>query len=330
MPTTGSLWPAAYGGDINPLNIRKALFGTILMRDYNGSATSLTGVSPMANDGNLLTTLTVSGGGSWYDTGGVADTGPDFSPNITVAQTMIWQSRRTQRSDIDKDDDTIDVTFREQNNIVDCLNLNIPFTSMQDLGAAGYGISKPNFSDTLERQMIAIGVDGSQGRNVFFARVYPRIVISKLGKETWNPKNAIDTPLTWDVLTDPYTVGPDGVVAPPFIIYRDGPAWRAAGGAPAFGVSAPTAAATTSAHATLQFATPTGPDAPFTYTGEVSTDAGVTWVAGTLSGSPSVSGGNTTLTFSGLTAGATKLRAKATGTNLVVTTSQASNSVTVT
>jgi hypothetical protein len=82
--------------------------------------------------------------------------------------------------------------------------------------------------------------------------------------------------------------------------------------------------------ATLAFAVPTGTGDPWTYTAQSSTDSGVTWGTAITPTSVAVSGGTVTLSLSGLTAGAKKLRATVTGTNGATATTPVSNSITTT
>jgi hypothetical protein len=80
----------------------------------------------------------------------------------------------------------------------------------------------------------------------------------------------------------------------------------------------------------LAFAVPTGPGDPFTYTAQQSSDGGSTWGAAIEPDSVSVVGSTVTLSLTGLTAGASKLRATVAGTNGATATTPNSASVTIT
>ena len=123
----------------------------------------------------------------------------------------------------------------------------------------------------------------------------------------------------------------------PVLVYTwwGGDGWTAFGGVPELSATAPTATATDDNTATLAFPVPTGPGDPWDYSEapagvQQSTDAGVTWGSLIEPESVVVAGSTVTLTVTGLTAGASLLRANVKGTNGAVATTPNSNSVTIT
>lgn len=332
QPSTGGLWPAIYS--FNPLNVRKALFGSILVRDYAGSSTNLgfsvdgsgcysTGFSPFAADGTLRSDLLTNfdGGGAFYDLGAGSDDGPSFENSTDVDKPTIWQSRRPVRSDVTKDEDTVSFTLRETTPLSDAFEMNLPLSTVAGLGASKYALQKPNETETIERQIIAIGVDGHSGSNHFFARIYPRVAVAKRGKVDWAAKKVVEHQMTWDTFICPFANYS-------LSIFRDGPAWRAMSGAPVFAGS-PVATAVTGGKASIVFATPATDGPPFTYSVTQQVGGSGAYSASTIFGSPSVSGGNTTITVSGLTTSSTyKFIVSATGANSASGASGASNSIT--
>lgn len=227
LPSTGVEWSAAYGDAWNALNIRKALITNILIRDYNGSATSLrasaagvnaTGVfTPYATDGKYRSDLLSSNfpGGRFHDVGALKDDGVRLSPDVSVEAVKIAQSRRSQRWDITDEDDEIMFTCRESNPVVDRLRFDKPLASLNSLGAAGYTEIKPAESELIERQIIALAEDGDHR----FAYVFPRVARKAVGPTQLNRQDPDDLELTYGALICPF------VDAPVYIV-RDGSAWR--------------------------------------------------------------------------------------------------------
>lgn len=335
LPSTGVDWPVSGLNKFQAGRVRKGGLVALLMRDYAGAATDLSpgGIfgSPFAADGFVRSDLLITSGADnqgWYLIGALSPDGPSQTPNITLDETEILQSNEDILAEITKNSSDIAFQAYESKAATDAIANNQLFASMPDDGAADYVVGEPADADLIERQILLIRAHKADGLREFTAVGIPRVTLSKINKRTWNKKTVDMVDAVYKRLLCPFAVNDDGSPATQFT-WRSGPGWLAAGGVPG-AIAAPTATPTTSGHATIQFATPTGADAPFTYVAEVSTDGGTTWVPATLTGSPSVSGANTTVTASGLTAGASKFRVKATGTNNATTTSAPSTSATIT
>jgi hypothetical protein len=335
LPTTGVDWPVSGLNKFQAGRVRKGGLVALLMKDYGGLATDLSpgGAfgSPFAQDGfvrsDLLVTAATPNQG-WYLIGALSPDGPSMTPNITLDETEILQSNEDILAEITKNSSDVAFQAYESKAATDALTNNQPFASMPDDGAANYVVGEPADADLIERSILLIRAHKADGLREFTAVGIPRLTLSKINKKTWNKKTVDMVDAVYKRLLCPYAVNLDGSPATQFT-WRSGPGWQAAGGVPS-SIAAPTATPTTSGHATIQFVTPTGPDAPFTYTAEVSVDGGTTWTSVTLTGSPSVSGANTTLSASALTASSSKFRVIATGTNLASTTSAPSTAVTIT
>ena len=329
----GILFPALFQGAED--NIRKVLYGSWLIRDWNFASTSLTGFTPFASDGNLSSTLFSSSnpGGPWYDLGYMDQKGPEFTPKLTMKPTTVMQSRWPARYDFTEQSEEIAATLMESNPVIDALYNSQPLSSLQSVGTVGYSSAAPVEVDLRWRQCLFIGVDGKAGQNYYIARVYPKVLIGDFGKTAWNIDEASSIPVKGMAVPDPWSTQPDGVtVGSPRWLLRDGPAWRAQGEAN-FQVAAPVATAVTGLKATLAFATPTGFTAPITYTASKQLTAGGAFTAATLqSASGTVSGGTTTLTVTSLTASTAynAFTVTATDANSVAVTSAPSNSITST
>ncbi|QKY80174.1 major tail protein [Mycobacterium phage Jung] len=299
QPNTGDVWSNLFG--YNTGNLRKALYGSLLIRDHDGVNTSLafveengvwqSGFTPLAADGKFRTDLKKELGGTWYDLGAGTSDGPSFANDINVQKDHIWQTRSVVRSDITSEEGTIQFGLAEQSPLTDTLEFDLPLASTPAQGIPNYARKKPREMEGRLRQILAVGVD--KGDNVF-VDVFPAISFENIDDRQWSPEELISTVLTWGVSIDPHS-------GYSHARFRAGRGWENNPGVPVFS-DAPVATAQTGGAVKLEFTQPTGPATPFTYaatktaedTGEV-TDL-------TLSGSPSVSGGKVTLNGSGLTA----------------------------
>jgi hypothetical protein len=237
MATTGVLWPSLYQGD--GTRIRKWLYGSVLIRDWDpAGSTNMANIQVFAANGNLNPLLLVpvaAGGYGFYDVGSITENGVEFTPQFTVDETYIWQSRKSQRTDITKDDEEIMFSAAESTPLIDYLwyNLEIGFTGVPlfpSIGSPNYEIVKPFFSDVIYRQLLIIGVDGSMGANgqpEYKVELRPRVSLAKKAKRQWAAKQIDVTDLTFTTHVDPYS-GYDAATL------RGGTVWTDEGGSPAF------------------------------------------------------------------------------------------------
>ncbi len=314
------LWDNFFGG--NATRITKALYGSFLVRDFAGPATAVASYSPFDPvTGNLSTTLLTTDG--WRDVGLLSESGVSFTPKYTTTDTMVWQSRQAQRTDVTIDQEECAIQCAEASVLVDYLRENLPLAGMPANGTIGYTVTKPRVPQVVYRQIMAIGVDGSSGDNEYFGVLYPRALMVKPDKQEYQAKTEILTSLTFDSYPDPFS----GFAVRRF---REGPAWRASGGTTT-APGTPVATAVAGAKANLQFTPPTSLNGPFVYnviktTGGTPTAVSPSNVTVTASSSSSV-----TLQVTGLTASeADTFAVQATGSNGSQSVpSAASNSITV-
>lgn len=318
--TTGVLWPSLYQGD--GTRIRKWLYGSVLIRDWDaaGSTDMATIVALDPSTGNLnpalLQPLSASGYG-FYDVGSITENGVEFNPKFSADDTKIWQSRKSQRTDITEDDEEVMFSCSETTPLVDYLwrNLPIGFTGVPtfpSLGTSGYSVQKPFYSDTVYRQLLIIGVDGSVGANgqpEYSIEMRPRVSLSKKSKKQWAAKQVDVTELTFMTHIDPFT-GTDALTL------RGGIVWLDEGGPVVLpSVTTLTATATGTGHATIVFNAPTSPNQPFTYTTTQQVGGSGPYTASTVVSAVTVSG-VVTVTVSGLTPASTyKFQELATAAN---------------
>ncbi len=216
------LWDAMFSGTADPTRIKKALFGSVLVRDWNGAATSLQSYSPFdPTTGNLSPTLLTTDG--WYDVGYLTEAGVSFTPKFTTTDTLVWQSRQAMRTDATQDQEEFLIQCSESTPLLDCLYYNIPLAQMGEIGQEGYQVTKPIVPQVTYRQILAIGVDGNDNSNEYFAILYPRCLMTKPDKQDFSGKTEVLTSMTFDSYPDPFS----GFAVRRF---REGPGWRAAGG----------------------------------------------------------------------------------------------------
>lgn len=333
----GQLWTSLYttsgtggsGGDAT--RIRKWLYGSVLVRDWVADGTtSLASFTPFDADNNLKTNLLSESlaGGRWYEVGALNEDGVEFNPKFSTEDTKIWQSRRAQRTDITEDDEEVMFTLMQSSPLADALRDNIPLTNLAEVGSASYASTKPLTTDTVYRQLLIIGVDGTMSDAEYIAELRPRVSLGKVGKRSFNAKNVDSLELTFNVFPDPVS----GFSAKTL---RGGPAWITSGGAVLWPTpqTAPVVSALTSGgKATVTFQQPVSYNDPFTYAAEVSADGGTSWSAATLDTSYNTVGYSTngsgvvTLKVTGVAAGAKLVRVKATGSNGQVSAASSSSS----
>jgi hypothetical protein len=317
MPITGELWTSLYTGDAT--RIRKWLYGSVLIRDWAADgSTSFAGVTPFNTDGSIKNTLLSSSfpGGRFYELGAISEAGVEFTPKFATDDTKIWQDRRAQRSDITQDDEEVMFTAMQSTPLVDVLRANLPLTALagQEVGEIGYQITKPLTTDTVWRQIVVIGVDGTQSNAEYIAEMRPRVNLLKVGKRTFAAKSVDSTELTYGVFPDPAS----GFSANTL---RSGPSWIASGGPvlwPTPQVAPVVSGLASGGKGTITLAQPVSLNDPFTYTvkldGTTTATLDTTYPSAGGVGYQTVSG-TVTIKVTGVSAGSHTVQVIATGSN---------------
>lgn len=308
MTATYAYWESLFKGDAT--RIKKALYGSFLVRDYDGAATSLTSFTPFdAQTGHLRSDL-LSADGGWLDVGLLDENGVQFAPKYTTVDVMAWQNRMSQRTDVTLDQEECTVSCIESTPLTDYLNYQMPLDSVPQTGTVGYQLTKSQTPVIRQRQILALGVDGSGDDAEYFGTLYSRAMMIKPDKYDYQAKTEVQTLMTFDSYPDPFS----GFAVRRF---REGPAWRASGGTTVWPVSqvAPVATAGTSGKATLAFAQPTSQNGPFTYQVNQISGGTTTVVSGSNVTASTDGSGNVTLALTGLTAGSYTFTVQATGAN---------------
>lgn len=326
MTTNGVLLNSLIGADED--NIRKGLYVTIMMRDWNFATTSLTAFSPFnSSDGNIAPGLLDANnvGGSWIPMGYLSEKGPTFDPKLTTELTKVQQTRRPVRADYTNDAEEISFTLMESTPTVEYLLQNRPisptspnYVQIPGIGAENFAVGRPLELDVVYRQLLAIMVDNRFSDAYYRARLYPKVVLTKMGKRVWNAKTPDTVDVAFQSFPDDFTTSPDGIAGAPVIIFEDGPAWRAQGGTTTWPTPqvAPVATAESGGGFQLVFQQPTTLNSPFGYS--VTQATGGASSAATVSTTTTDSSGQVTIVGTGLTTGDTyTFTVTATGSNNV-------------
>lgn len=364
IPVTGTTWHGAGLDDLGPEFLEIGQPMQVLTRMARGSATDISPhnsdgsvrYSPFAQDNKLRGDLLglLRGGVTnpdpnegWLTTGAFKDgNGPQSKPNVKSNMFRIIQNNFPYYTSLTEESEAFSFapvdTMRPVNQH---LRKNLPTHNSNgdiivgDPGALNAGVSRILKGVNPGRQfLICREIQTSKsGLPIYKIDGYSLCRMGDLGNSKKEKDDSEASELTYEPEPDNIMMG----LAPneygeleyqPILMHTwyGGPGWTALGGVPILSSTPPVATATTAAHATLAFTEPTGAGDPFTYTAQQSTDGGTTWGSAITPTNVAVSGSTVTLTLAGLTAGASKLRATAIGTNGATATTPASNSVTIT
>jgi hypothetical protein len=276
MATT--TWDALFKGRSDL--IRKALYGSVLVQDYNpGNVAAFSSWAPFDANTGLLNTLDPA----WLDLGFLTEDGIEFGKDVNFADTTGWQTRDKLRSDATSDADTATMTFLETRPQIEAIYNSLPLAGFADTGSTNYSYAKPIVPALLFRSMLFIGVDGSGDQVEYVVRLWPRCLMTGPDKTTW----AAGSEASWPMAFAPY---PDSIAGFATKTWRDGPGHRAHG--PITMTAAPTIGAVTSSTVAVSWASgiASGGTAPYTYSvfrnGVATNVVGVTGLSGSVTGLP--------------------------------------------
>lgn len=234
MPT----WDSLFGGRAEL--VRKMLFGSLLLKDYDPAA-SLTTFTPFEATTGELRSLTADG---FRDAGYLSDDGVTFSPDIDGEDTGAWQSRDPLRRDVTKDSETAQFTAIETRPETLALYRSLRLAQVGAFDGKGLTMTKPKVPVMIPRSILAIGVDGEGPSAIYGAVLYPRASVTDRGDHQWSASEIAGYELT----ITPYH---DSVAGFAIRWWYDGPGWRALGNtAPASGGAALTTSDSTDVNPT--------------------------------------------------------------------------------
>lgn len=171
----------------NSDNVRKPLQGAVLLGKY-----------PVAAD---ITTLTAVGGGitlpvGYESVGWISEDGLSFGTDTEVSEVRGWGSSSMLRRDIVSTDRTLAFAALETKRITAELRsgLDLSAVKMSTDGEVVY--EHPDRSPSQYWRALAIGVDGDGAGRYYFAKFYPKAVVSEMEEESWSDG---DDPLSYGV-----------------------------------------------------------------------------------------------------------------------------------
>lgn len=199
-----------------------------------------------------------------------------------------------------------------------------------DLGMVNAVYARTSSARNPVRQFLFFRVRYWNGLPIYSCDVIPAAKWDDQGNSKMDKKDSEAAELTYLPIRDQFCMAVIDGVYQPVTRYRiwGGSGWAALGGYATFSASVPTGTPGTGS-VSLTGPVPTGPNDPFEYGFQYSTDDGTTWSAVVLDDTPTVSGGNVTVNGS-VAAGAKKFRIAAKGTNGLWAYSPKTASVTVT
>lgn len=345
LPSTGSTDAVVLDPTINPLNLRHWQRVFVLFRDYyksdgtvynmadptvglgtaslpDGTTTQL--FTPFAADGiSIRQDLLASTGGTnqgFYSAGYLKPDSVSVTPDESVTQTPTAQDVRTAKNVLEKLEDKIAFEPLESNPVIQYLQYELPLTNIPALGTPGLIIPRGNGDVLQHRVIVLIGID-TMGQ--LKAKVFPHVMTDKKAKADLGRKAPDSQGLTYDVLPCPYAKHAEWTCFA-------GTQWNASGDFN-FQTAIPTANPVTGLKVNVTFPTPIDLVSP-TYTAQIFSSSGVASSLTLTSGTGTVSGGNTTVQGTSLSATTqyNGVQVTGTGTNSITATSVLSNPFTST
>lgn len=329
LPATGGTWAQLIQPGLNPLAIRYGQITDIFIRDYfnadgsvfnmadpsvglapatlpDGSVVNL--MTPFAADGvSIRPDLLVTAPGpnlGFYHVGLLKEDSTSITPDQTMQETPTAQQVRTARNVLTKLSDKIQFEPLEETPLTRYLRYELPtINGVPALGTPGLIIPRGNTDVPVDRVIIAMIVDGD---GQLLARVFPHVITDKKAKEDLARKNPMSSQQTYEVLPCYFSKQSE------WTCYA-GTQWNASGNFE-FETTAPQVTPVTGLTATIQVPTPADLTDP-TYAVALQETAGGAFTPATQQGSPTTSGGWTTITISDLTASTKYNAAQVTATS---------------
>jgi hypothetical protein len=358
IPEVGTDWISA-GMDIRaPELLRRGSGVAVLCRDARGSATDLSPHnpdgsmrwSPFAQDmqmrDDLLLILKPNGfftpnpepNEGFINLGPFKDgDGPSWTTNVTNDRFMILQDIEPYDTEVTELTQPFSVTPVDTGTPwVQRLTDNNPFSDengdslIGDIGAENAVYARTSSSRNPLRQFLFFRVRFWEGKPIISCDVIPGSKWDDQGNSKMDKKDSEAAELTYLPVKDGRCMAMIDGIYQPVTRYRiwGGSGWAALGGYATFAADLPTGTPSTGA-VSLTGPVPTGPNDPFEYGFQYTTDDGATWSEVVLDDTPTVSGGNVTVNGA-VAAGAKKFRIAAKGTNGLWSYSPKSASVTIT
>ena len=263
--------------------------------------------------------------------------GPSWKPKVTNDHFMILQDIEPYDTEITELSEPFSVTPVDTGTPwVQRLQNNNPFSDengdslIGDVGVSNAVYARGESSFNPGRQFLFFRVRHFNGKPIYSCDVIPYAKLDDKGNYKMDKKDSEAAELTYLPTRDGLCMAMIDGVYRPVTTYRiwGGSGWAALGGVATFSATQPTGTPGTGS-VSLVVPVPTGPNDPFEYGFQHTTDDGVTWSSVVLDDTPVVAGGNVTVDGA-VAAGVYKFRVAAKGTNGLWSYSPKSATVTIT
>lgn len=358
IPEVGTDWISA-GMDLRaPELLRRGTGVAVFARDARGTATDLSPHNPdgsmrwspyaedMALRGDLLQILKPNGvfapnpeaNEGFINLGPQKDgDGPSWKPKVTNDRFMIVQDIEPYDTEITELEEPFSVTPVDTGTPwVQRLKNNNPFSDengdslIEDIGKTNAVYARTSSSRNPGRQFLFFRVRHPNGKPVYSCDVIALAKWDDLGNSKMDKKDSEAAELSYLPVSDGICMAMIDGIYQPVKMYRiwGGSGYAELGGVATFSSTVPTGTPDTGS-VSLVVPVPTGPNDPFEYGFQYTTDDGVTWSSVVLDDSPVVAGGNVTVDGD-VAAGEKKFRVAAKGSNGLWSYSPKSAAVTIT
>lgn len=194
--------------------IRKALNGSVFIADVD--ATAITALTDSTD--KKLATLPAG----YTDLGWLSDDGAQFSRDTDTSDVTSWGSTEPTRSDVTKDQTTLQVACQETKLTTIGLYLGVDTSTITADSTSGeVQIAKPSTPVARHYRVLSIAVDESDDGEIYIARFLPNAKVTAFDDQN---QNSGDDPIMWSVTFSSFT---DSTLGFSEKVFFGGPGWSA-------------------------------------------------------------------------------------------------------
>jgi len=194
--------------------IRKALNGSVFIADVD--ATAITALTDSSD--KKLAALPAG----YTDLGWLTDDGAQFSRDTDTSDVTSWGSTEPTRSDVTKDQTTLQVACQETKLATIGLYLGVDTSTITaDSSSGEVSIAKPSTPVARHYRVLSIAVDETDDGEIYIARFLPNAKVTAFDDQN---QNSGDDPIMWSVTFSSFT---DSVLGFSEKTFFGGPGWAA-------------------------------------------------------------------------------------------------------
>jgi hypothetical protein len=194
--------------------IRKALNGSVFIADVD--ATAITALTDSTD--KKLATLPAG----YTDLGWLSDDGAQFSRDTDTSDVTSWGSTEPTRSDVTKDQTTLQVACQETKLTTIGLYLGVDTSTVTADSTSGeVQIAKPSTPVARHYRVLSIAVDETDDGEIYIARFLPNGKVTAFDDQN---QNSGDDPIMWSVTFSSFK---DEALGYSEKVFFGGPGWSA-------------------------------------------------------------------------------------------------------